>query len=91
MRKLTLEESRYVAGGRPPLSDYLADKIEKGAAFGSVAGAILEGTAAGAARGGAVGAVGMFGWGVGYSIGTYLNDHIVDPMIVQPWIMRGHP
>jgi hypothetical protein len=91
MRHLTIEESRLIVGGRPPLDDYLKGTIEKGAAFGGVGGAILEGTAAGFARGGAVGAVAGAGWGIGWSIGTYLNDHIVDPMIVQPWVMRGHP
>ena len=87
MHILSNSATRLVSGGRPPLENEIADRIARdttiGAGAGSAIGIIVSNSAAGAARDGAVGAALGFAWGVGYSIGTEVNNRLIDP-----WVMR---
>ena len=69
MRELTLNELEQVSGGTS-----LGEYATNGAAGGTFYGALATNTVYGAARGGSVGAVLGFSFGLGYITGTYLYD-----------------
>ncbi|MBL4572454.1 MAG: Blp family class II bacteriocin [Gammaproteobacteria bacterium] len=70
MRELTLDEIEQVSGGG--IGSYATD----GAAGGSFLGALATNTLYGAARGGAIGALGGISFGIGYEIGSALYDRL---------------
>ena len=84
MHLLSNHETPLISGGRPPILDEINDRLEQ-AISANAAKTFLTGLrGAPISPASAVISSAITGW----NIGTYLNNHVVDPYIVQPWIMR---
>lgn len=68
-RQLTQVEKAAVGGGSTAV-----DGFERGAAVGTIAGAVFTGTTIGATRGGIIGGALGFSWGFGYGVGTVIYN-----------------
>lgn len=74
-RELSAGEVEYVGGG--DIIESAVGGFNVGAAFGTVAGAVVTGTTIGATRGGIIfGAMGFAG-GLGWGVGTVIYDSMM--------------